>query len=200
MSSHSDVESARAVASRQEGSGSRVPAAPEREPEQSDEEQRTSNDSRAGSPTPLSCPLYSCSRTFSKPEHLQQHMRTHSVDRLHACPSCGGKFLRAENLAAHVRPVARIGTVSSHRFRSEQLATSSCVTDPSSYADVKCEVPPDSSTTFAAEQVQVHSAPQPAPAYRPEDAWAALRYYAPVGSYSSSQPRPFPGMFASWWS
>lgn len=49
------------------------------------------------------CPSTSCGRMFKRLEHLKRHLRTHTSDRPHACPTCRKSFARNDNLAVHVR-------------------------------------------------------------------------------------------------
>ncbi|KAG0134895.1 hypothetical protein HOY82DRAFT_480812, partial [Tuber indicum] len=52
------------------------------------------------------CP--SCSRTFSRGEHLDRHLTTHlpsNTSKTFICPSCSKGFTRKDVLTRHVRAV-----------------------------------------------------------------------------------------------
>ncbi|CAH8462220.1 unnamed protein product [Dicrocoelium dendriticum] len=49
---------------------------------------------------PLSCPH--CSRLFSRPSHLDTHIRIHTGERPHECCLCGRNFNQASNLRRHL--------------------------------------------------------------------------------------------------
>ncbi|KAI5807708.1 hypothetical protein DFH27DRAFT_479376, partial [Peziza echinospora] len=59
-----------------------------------------------GSKPSHTCP--SCSRTFSRAEHLDRHLTTHlpsNSSKSFICPSCGKGFTRKDVLTRHVRAV-----------------------------------------------------------------------------------------------
>ncbi|KAG8908969.1 homeodomain transcription factor ste12 [Tulasnella sp. 403] len=55
------------------------------------------------------CPLYSCSRTFKRMEHLKRHVRTHTLEKPYECDKCGKRFSRSDNLTQHQRTHGRDG-------------------------------------------------------------------------------------------
>ncbi|KEP52272.1 fungal Zn, 2-cys(6) binuclear cluster domain protein [Rhizoctonia solani 123E] len=46
------------------------------------------------------CPV--CSATFTRPQHVARHMRSHTGDRPYACQTCGDRFARSDLLSRHV--------------------------------------------------------------------------------------------------
>ncbi|KAF8589796.1 hypothetical protein K439DRAFT_269714 [Ramaria rubella] len=46
------------------------------------------------------CPV--CSSTFTRPQHVARHMRSHTGDRPYKCQHCGDQFARSDLLSRHV--------------------------------------------------------------------------------------------------
>ncbi|KZT22412.1 hypothetical protein NEOLEDRAFT_1243965, partial [Neolentinus lepideus HHB14362 ss-1] len=46
------------------------------------------------------CPV--CQATFTRPQHVQRHMRSHTGDRPYKCQHCGDQFARSDLLSRHV--------------------------------------------------------------------------------------------------
>lgn len=46
-----------------------------------------------------------CQKTFTRKEHLTNHMKQHTGDTAHACKVCSKHFTRKEHLVAHMRYV-----------------------------------------------------------------------------------------------
>jgi len=46
------------------------------------------------------CPV--CSSTFTRPQHVARHMRSHTGDRPYKCVHCGDQFARSDLLSRHV--------------------------------------------------------------------------------------------------
>ncbi|KAH8832187.1 hypothetical protein DL96DRAFT_1590177 [Flagelloscypha sp. PMI_526] len=46
------------------------------------------------------CPV--CSATFTRPQHVTRHMRSHTGDRPYKCTFCGDQFARSDLLSRHV--------------------------------------------------------------------------------------------------
>lgn len=46
------------------------------------------------------CPV--CSSTFTRPQHVARHMRSHTGDRPYECTHCGDRFARSDLLSRHV--------------------------------------------------------------------------------------------------
>ncbi|KAB5593766.1 Transcription factor steA [Ceratobasidium theobromae] len=53
------------------------------------------------------CPLYSCGRLYREPEYLQEHIRSHTVDKPYQCDRCFKQFSRTDNLSQHHQTHAR---------------------------------------------------------------------------------------------
>ncbi|KAL1718346.1 hypothetical protein EV715DRAFT_252875 [Schizophyllum commune] len=43
-----------------------------------------------------------CQATFTRPQHVARHMRSHTGDRPYKCPQCGDQFARSDLLSRHV--------------------------------------------------------------------------------------------------
>ncbi|KAJ3813226.1 hypothetical protein F5876DRAFT_23870, partial [Lentinula aff. lateritia] len=46
------------------------------------------------------CPV--CSATFTRPQHVVRHMRSHTGDRPYKCLHCGDQFSRSDLLSRHI--------------------------------------------------------------------------------------------------
>ncbi|KAF9230958.1 hypothetical protein BU15DRAFT_68732, partial [Melanogaster broomeanus] len=46
------------------------------------------------------CPV--CQATFTRPQHVARHMRSHTGDRPYKCQYCGDQFARSDLLSRHV--------------------------------------------------------------------------------------------------
>lgn len=83
------------------------------------------------------CPV--CFATFTRPQHVARHMRSHTGDRPYKCQHCGDQFARSDLLSRHVKkchaneslPRAsnyrRKGTSSATRATTSKQACDQCV-------------------------------------------------------------------------
>ncbi|KZP15058.1 hypothetical protein FIBSPDRAFT_935430 [Athelia psychrophila] len=88
------------------------------------------------------CPV--CQATFTRPQHVARHMRSHTGDRPYKCQFCGDQFARSDLLARHVnkchaneKPTPgtaaaatnsrRKGTASASRATTSKQACDQCV-------------------------------------------------------------------------
>ncbi|KAI9442819.1 hypothetical protein F5148DRAFT_798770 [Russula earlei] len=84
------------------------------------------------------CPV--CQATFTRPQHVARHMRSHTGDRPYKCQHCGDQFARSDLLSRHVNkchpnekplvssaPSRRKGTASASRATTSKQACDQCV-------------------------------------------------------------------------
>ncbi|KAH9955446.1 hypothetical protein BJV74DRAFT_471582 [Russula compacta] len=84
------------------------------------------------------CPV--CQATFTRPQHVARHMRSHTGDRPYKCQHCGDQFARSDLLSRHVNkchpnekplvssaPSRRKGTSSASRATTSKQACDQCV-------------------------------------------------------------------------
>ncbi|KII84332.1 hypothetical protein PLICRDRAFT_57740 [Plicaturopsis crispa FD-325 SS-3] len=84
------------------------------------------------------CPV--CQATFTRPQHVARHMRSHTGDRPYKCQHCGDQFARSDLLSRHVnkchaneKPPAvpttnrRKGSASASRATTSKQACDQCV-------------------------------------------------------------------------
>ncbi|CAA7265673.1 unnamed protein product [Cyclocybe aegerita] len=82
------------------------------------------------------CPV--CQATFTRPQHVARHMRSHTGDRPYKCQYCGDQFARSDLLSRHVnkchaseKPLPtgtrRKGTASATRATTSKQACDQCV-------------------------------------------------------------------------
>ncbi|KAH7910518.1 hypothetical protein BJ138DRAFT_1008683 [Hygrophoropsis aurantiaca] len=84
------------------------------------------------------CPV--CQATFTRPQHVARHMRSHTGDRPYKCQCCGDQFARSDLLSRHVnkchpneKPAAnatttrRKGSASASRATTSKQACDQCV-------------------------------------------------------------------------
>ncbi|KAL5525869.1 hypothetical protein ACEPAG_7207 [Sanghuangporus baumii] len=84
------------------------------------------------------CPV--CQATFTRPQHVARHMRSHTGDRPYKCQHCGDQFARSDLLSRHVNkchagdkpptttaPTRRKGGSSSTRATTSKQACDQCV-------------------------------------------------------------------------
>ncbi|KAF8910932.1 hypothetical protein CPB84DRAFT_1762917 [Gymnopilus junonius] len=83
------------------------------------------------------CPV--CQATFTRPQHVARHMRSHTGDRPYKCQYCGDQFARSDLLSRHVnkchaneKPLPSTGTrrkgaASASRATTSKQACDQCV-------------------------------------------------------------------------
>ncbi|KAH7929236.1 hypothetical protein BV22DRAFT_1003039 [Leucogyrophana mollusca] len=84
------------------------------------------------------CPV--CQATFTRPQHVARHMRSHTGDRPYKCQYCGDQFARSDLLSRHVnkchaneKPASnttttrRKGSASASRATTSKQACDQCV-------------------------------------------------------------------------
>ncbi|OSX59143.1 hypothetical protein POSPLADRAFT_1071323 [Postia placenta MAD-698-R-SB12] len=84
------------------------------------------------------CPV--CQSTFTRPQHVARHMRSHTGDRPYKCQHCGDQFARSDLLSRHVNkchasekpptttaPNRRKGAVAASRATTSKQACDQCV-------------------------------------------------------------------------
>ncbi|KAH8984381.1 hypothetical protein EDB86DRAFT_153566 [Lactarius hatsudake] len=84
------------------------------------------------------CPV--CNATFTRPQHVARHMRSHTGDRPYKCQHCGDQFARSDLLSRHVNkchpnekpllssaPSRRKGSASASRATTSKQACDQCV-------------------------------------------------------------------------
>ncbi|KZV63596.1 hypothetical protein PENSPDRAFT_202610 [Peniophora sp. CONT] len=84
------------------------------------------------------CPV--CQATFTRPQHVARHMRSHTGDRPYRCQHCGDQFARSDLLSRHVNkchpnekplsssaPQRRKGSTSATRATTSKQACDQCV-------------------------------------------------------------------------
>ncbi|KAI1792062.1 hypothetical protein LXA43DRAFT_1181245 [Ganoderma leucocontextum] len=85
------------------------------------------------------CPV--CQSTFTRPQHVARHMRSHTGDRPYKCQHCGDQFARSDLLSRHVNkchasekpptttaPSRRKGNAAASRATTSKQACDQCVT------------------------------------------------------------------------
>ncbi|KZT65883.1 hypothetical protein DAEQUDRAFT_493615 [Daedalea quercina L-15889] len=85
------------------------------------------------------CPV--CQSTFTRPQHVARHMRSHTGDRPYKCQHCGDQFARSDLLSRHVNkchasekpptttlPNRRKGSAAASRATTSKQACDQCVT------------------------------------------------------------------------
>ncbi|KAI0346212.1 hypothetical protein BDW22DRAFT_730994 [Trametopsis cervina] len=86
------------------------------------------------------CPV--CSSTFTRPQHVARHMRSHTGDRPYKCQHCGDQFARSDLLSRHINKChaaekpptttvpnnRRKGTAAASRATTSKQACDQCVT------------------------------------------------------------------------
>lgn len=83
------------------------------------------------------CPV--CQATFTRPQHVARHMRSHTGDRPYKCQYCGDQFARSDLLSRHInkchsneKPLVntgsrRKGSTSASRATTSKQACDQCV-------------------------------------------------------------------------
>lgn len=84
------------------------------------------------------CPV--CQATFTRPQHVARHMRSHTGDRPYKCQHCGDQFARSDLLSRHINkchpnekpllssaPSRRKGSASASRATTSKQACDQCV-------------------------------------------------------------------------
>ncbi|KAI0951472.1 hypothetical protein AcW1_008507 [Taiwanofungus camphoratus] len=84
------------------------------------------------------CPV--CQSTFTRPQHVARHMRSHTGDRPYKCQHCGDQFARSDLLSRHVNkchasekpptttaPNRRKGAAAASRATTSKQACDQCV-------------------------------------------------------------------------
>ncbi|KAF8885466.1 hypothetical protein BD779DRAFT_674752 [Infundibulicybe gibba] len=84
------------------------------------------------------CPV--CQATFTRPQHVARHMRSHTGDRPYKCQHCGDQFARSDLLSRHVnkchaheKPLPSVsgsrrkGSASASRATTSKQACDQCV-------------------------------------------------------------------------
>nr|BAO04163.1 transcription factor Gf.BMR1 [Grifola frondosa] len=84
------------------------------------------------------CPV--CQSTFTRPQHVARHMRSHTGDRPYKCQHCGDQFARSDLLSRHVNkchasekpptttaPSRRKGAAAASRATTSKQACDQCV-------------------------------------------------------------------------
>ncbi|KAI0711803.1 hypothetical protein C8T65DRAFT_182133 [Cerioporus squamosus] len=85
------------------------------------------------------CPV--CQSTFTRPQHVARHMRSHTGDRPYKCQHCGDQFARSDLLSRHINkchasekpptttaPSRRKGFAAASRATTSKQACDQCVT------------------------------------------------------------------------
>ncbi|OSC97873.1 hypothetical protein PYCCODRAFT_1098534 [Trametes coccinea BRFM310] len=85
------------------------------------------------------CPV--CQSTFTRPQHVARHMRSHTGDRPYKCQHCGDQFARSDLLSRHINkchasekpptttaPSRRKGMAAASRATTSKQACDQCVT------------------------------------------------------------------------
>ncbi|KAI0327072.1 hypothetical protein GY45DRAFT_1437216 [Cubamyces sp. BRFM 1775] len=85
------------------------------------------------------CPV--CQSTFTRPQHVARHMRSHTGDRPYKCQHCGDQFARSDLLSRHINkchasekpptttaPSRRKGSAAASRATTSKQACDQCVT------------------------------------------------------------------------
>lgn len=67
------------------------------------------------------CPV--CSATFTRPQHVARHMRSHTGDRPYGCQMCGDRFARSDLLSRHVNKCHTPGGLANTTSRKGQGST-----------------------------------------------------------------------------
>ncbi|KAF8753524.1 hypothetical protein RHS01_06929 [Rhizoctonia solani] len=73
------------------------------------------------------CPV--CSATFTRPQHVARHMRSHTGDRPYACQTCGDRFARSDLLSRHVNKCHTPGGLANTTSRKQGARNQSAASD-----------------------------------------------------------------------
>ncbi|CAE6446956.1 unnamed protein product [Rhizoctonia solani] len=73
------------------------------------------------------CPV--CSATFTRPQHVARHMRSHTGDRPYACQTCGDRFARSDLLSRHVNKCHTPGGLANSTSRKQGARNQSAAED-----------------------------------------------------------------------
>ncbi|KZS92564.1 hypothetical protein SISNIDRAFT_466912 [Sistotremastrum niveocremeum HHB9708] len=83
------------------------------------------------------CPV--CQSTFTRPQHVARHMRSHTGDRPYKCQHCGDQFARSDLLSRHVNKChssQKTGAPTQSRRRAQNKPKPQC--DQCAHAKVQC--------------------------------------------------------------
>lgn len=73
------------------------------------------------------CPV--CSATFTRPQHVARHMRSHTGDRPYGCQMCGDRFARSDLLSRHVNKCHTPGGLANTSARKGQSSRAQAAAD-----------------------------------------------------------------------
>ncbi|KAG8742208.1 hypothetical protein FRC12_015421, partial [Ceratobasidium sp. 428] len=73
------------------------------------------------------CPV--CSATFTRPQHVARHMRSHTGDRPYGCQMCGDRFARSDLLSRHVNKCHTPGGLANTTGRKGQASRAQAAAD-----------------------------------------------------------------------
>ncbi|KAG8710492.1 hypothetical protein FRC08_017094 [Ceratobasidium sp. 394] len=73
------------------------------------------------------CPV--CSATFTRPQHVARHMRSHTGDRPYGCQMCGDRFARSDLLSRHVNKCHTPGGLANTTARKGQSRAQAAADD-----------------------------------------------------------------------
>ncbi|KAG9091301.1 hypothetical protein FRC06_000629 [Ceratobasidium sp. 370] len=73
------------------------------------------------------CPV--CSATFTRPQHVARHMRSHTGDRPYGCQMCGDRFARSDLLSRHVNKCHTPGGLANTTGRKGQSRAQTAADD-----------------------------------------------------------------------
>ncbi|QRV74982.1 Fungal Zn(2)-Cys(6) binuclear cluster domain [Ceratobasidium sp. AG-Ba] len=73
------------------------------------------------------CPV--CSATFTRPQHVARHMRSHTGDRPYGCQMCGDRFARSDLLSRHVNKCHTPGGLTNTTTRKGQSSRAQAAED-----------------------------------------------------------------------
>ncbi|KAG8744154.1 hypothetical protein FRC10_010723 [Ceratobasidium sp. 414] len=73
------------------------------------------------------CPV--CSATFTRPQHVARHMRSHTGDRPYGCQMCGDRFARSDLLSRHVNKCHTPGGLANATARKGQSRAQAAADD-----------------------------------------------------------------------
>ncbi|KAF8815856.1 hypothetical protein BYT27DRAFT_7190878 [Phlegmacium glaucopus] len=90
------------------------------------------------------CPV--CEATFTRPQHVARHMRSHTGDRPYKCQYCGDQFARSDLLSRHVnkchaneKPLPSTGVRRKGSASASRATTSKQVCDQCVQANTSCD-------------------------------------------------------------